>query len=39
MLYTFFRVTATSNVFDSIRLERAKVFSDALEARERKEQI
>lgn len=39
MLYTYLKCTATGNTFDSIAHERARVFSEALEAIERKEGI
>lgn len=39
MLYTYLLCTATGNTFDSISHERAMVFSEALEAIERKEGI
>lgn len=39
MLYTFFKCTANSNVFDSISHERGKVFMEALKDIERKEAI
>lgn len=39
MLYTYLKCTATSNTFDSIKHERAMVFSEALEAVKRKEGI